>query len=100
MPSDSTPDLHHAPLTGYILCVVSNNLDIALVFPCNPRLTDENPATSYTDIMRTCRMMRSEETANEASSVSRTSAKHEFGGLCCVEVTDMMVVTWPVALTS
>lgn len=75
------------------------------MFPCNPQLTDENPATpepatSYADIVRTCRMMRSEETANEASSVSWTSAQHEFGGLCCVEVTDIMVVTWPVALTS
>lgn len=85
--------------------VVSNKLDIVLVFPCNPQLTDENPATpepamSYTDIMRTCRMMRSEETANEASSVSRTSGQHELGGLCCVEVTDIMAVRWPVALIS
>lgn len=87
-----------------MLCV-SNKLDIALVFPCNPQLADENPATaepatSYTDIMKTCRMMRSEETVNEACSLSRTSGQHEFGGLCCVEVTDIMVVTWPVALTS
>lgn len=55
---------------------------------------------SYTDIMRTCRMIRSEETANETSFVSRTSGQHELGGLCCVEVTDIIAVTWPVALTS